>query len=224
MNTLADATVPEKILLAAFQLEEEGKSPFSAEDLIVASWKKFPKTLGLKGYAELYPDSNKVLSSIMGVKGLVRRRWLDKKGQKLYSLSREGAHIVRKLQQGDEAPDADAGSHLSRDHDKLLLSLLSAVAVRKYDDDRRNELTFGEACRFWGINENTHGELLDSRLTRFRTTMGEIDRQLAHGSKELSNGRSISDEDVDRLIEVHDYLEDRFSRHLNLLRTRSEKA
>ena len=59
MNTLADATVPEKILLAAFQLEEESKSPFSAEDLIVASWKRFPKTLGLKGYAELYPDSNK---------------------------------------------------------------------------------------------------------------------------------------------------------------------
>src|ERR1700682_1820790 len=53
MNTLADATVPEKILLAAFQLEEEGKSPFSAEDLIVSSWKKFPKTLGLKGYAEM---------------------------------------------------------------------------------------------------------------------------------------------------------------------------
>lgn len=224
MNTLADATVPEKILLAAFQLEEEGKSPFSAEDLIVASWKRFPKTLGLKGYAELYPDSNKVLSSIMGVKGLVRRQWLDKKGQKLYSLNREGAHIVRKLQQGDEAPDVDAGSRLSREHDKLLLHLLSAVVVRKYDDDRRNELTFGEACRFWGINENTHGELLDSRMTRFRTTLGEIDRQLAHGSKDLTNGRSISDEDLDRLIEVHDYLEDRFSRHLNLLRTRSEKA
>src|SRR5689334_2740371 len=31
VNTLADATMPEKILLAAFQLEEEGKSPFSAE-------------------------------------------------------------------------------------------------------------------------------------------------------------------------------------------------
>ncbi len=224
MNTLADATVPEKILLAAFQLEEEGKSPFSAEDLIVSSWKKFPKTLGLKGYAELYPDSNKVLSSVMGVKGLVRRHWLDKKGQKLYSLSREGAHIVRKLQQGDEAPEADSAARLSREQDKLLLHLLSAVAVRKYDDDRRNELTFGEACRFWSINENTHGEALDSRLQRFRSTLGEIDRQLALTGKELSNGRSISEEDLERLIEVHDYLEDRFSRHLNLLRTRSEKG
>ena len=224
MNTLADATVPEKILLAAFQLEEEGKSPFSAEDLIVTSWKRFPKTLGLKGYAELYPDSNKVLSSIMGVKGLVRRHWLDKKGQKLYSLSRDGSHIVRKLQQGDEAPAAESASRLSRDHDKLLLHLLSAAAVRKYDDDRRSELTFGEACRFWSINENTHGEALDSRMRRFRATLGEIDRVLASGGKELTNGRSISDEDLSRLIEVHDYLEDRFSRHLNLLRTRSEKV
>jgi len=222
VNTLADATVPEKILLAAFQLEEEGKSPFSAEDLIVASWKRFPKTLGLKGYAELYPDSNKVLSSIMGVKGLVRRRWLDKKGQKLYSLSRDGVHIVRKLQQGEEeSPAVEASPRLSRDQDKLLLHLLGAVAVRKYDDDRRNELTFGEACRFWGINENAHGEGLDSRLHRFRTTLAEIDRQLAGGNADLSNGRSISEEDVEHLTQVHDYLEERFARHLNLLRTRN---
>jgi hypothetical protein len=224
VNTLADATVPEKILLAAFQLEEEGKSPFSAEDLIVASWKRFPKTLGLKGYAELYPDSNKVLSSIMGVKGLVRRHWLDKKGQKLYSLSREGSHIVRKLQQGDESPAAEPSPRLSREHDKLLLHLLGAAVTRKYEDDRRNELTFGEACRFWGINENSHGESLDSRLHRFRTTLRELERQLAGGSADLSNGRSISENDVERLTEVHDYLEDRFARHLNLLRTRSERT
>src|SRR5439155_531059 len=68
-----DFTVPEKILLAADHLDKQGQSPFSAEALIVASWQKFPKTFGLKGYAELYPDSNKILSSIMGEKGLARR-------------------------------------------------------------------------------------------------------------------------------------------------------
>ena len=61
---IADCTVMEKILLAAHQLEQEGQSPFSAEALIVTSWQKFPKTFGLKGYADQYPDSNKVLSSI----------------------------------------------------------------------------------------------------------------------------------------------------------------
>ena len=90
VNTIAECTVPEKILLAAFQLEEAGQSPFSAETLIVAVWQKFPRTFGLKGYAEQYPDSNKVLASIMGEKGLARRGWLDKMGQKLYALTREG--------------------------------------------------------------------------------------------------------------------------------------
>ena len=99
---IADCTVPEKILLTAHQLEDEGQSPFSAEALIVASWQKFPKTFGLKGYTDQYPDSNKVLSSIMGEKGLARRGWLVKMGQKLYALTREGRQVVGKLQQGGE--------------------------------------------------------------------------------------------------------------------------
>ena len=50
VNTIAECTVPEKILLAAFQLEEAGQSPFSAEALIVSAWQKYPRTFGLKGY------------------------------------------------------------------------------------------------------------------------------------------------------------------------------
>src|SRR5207248_3215404 len=86
VNTVAECTVPEKILLAAFELEEQGQSPFSAESLVVAAWQKFPKTFGLKGYSDVYPDSNKVLASIMGVKGLAHRGWLVKMGQKLYAM------------------------------------------------------------------------------------------------------------------------------------------
>src|SRR5258708_33869193 len=97
-----ECTVPEKILLAANQLEADGQSPFSAEALIVVSWQKFPKTFGLKGYAELYPDSNKILTSIMGEKGLARRGWLVKMGQKLYALTRDGRQVVARLM-----PDAE---------------------------------------------------------------------------------------------------------------------
>src|SRR3954451_19662227 len=90
---LAEGTWPEKILLAASQLEEQGQTPFSAEALIVSAWQKYPKTFGLKGYEENYPDSNKVLSGIMGEKGLPRRGWMIKVGQKLYSLTRDGRQI-----------------------------------------------------------------------------------------------------------------------------------
>src|SRR5438093_10286865 len=124
VSTLADATVPEKILMAAFHLEEQGESPFSAEALIVTAWEKFPKTFGLKGYADQFPDSNKVLSSIMGEKGLARRGWLVKMGQKLYALTRDGRSIVRKvLQQDDEPAPPSTTIRLSRDHEKFLLAL-----------------------------------------------------------------------------------------------------
>ena len=79
---------------------KSGQSPFSAEALIVAAWQKYPQTFGLKGYAEQYPDSNKVLTSIMGEKGLARRGWLVKMGQKLYALTREGRQVVRRLLPG----------------------------------------------------------------------------------------------------------------------------
>src|SRR2546430_3221612 len=124
VNIVLDTALPEKILLAAFQLEEAGQSPFSAEALIVGSWQQYPQTFGLKGYAEQYPDSNKVLSSIMGEKGLAKRGWLIKMGQKLYSLSREGHQSVnRLLQRGDSpAPAASTSVKVGKDQEKFLLA------------------------------------------------------------------------------------------------------
>jgi hypothetical protein len=216
----------EKILLAAQQLEQEGQSPFSAEALIVASWQKFPRTFGLKGYAELYPDSNKVLSSIMGERGLAKRGWLVKMGQKLYALTREGRASAQRLLQGGEpvsAPAPAASSKISRDQEKFVLGLFSAVAVEKFDENRKHEITFADACRFWGISENLHGEALDTKMIRFQTQLEELTRLLHSGETELSNGRSISEEEVGHLGKVHEYLEEKFARHLSLLRSRSER-
>jgi hypothetical protein len=226
VNTVADRTVSEKILLAAHQLEEDGQSPFSAEALIVAAWQKFPRTFGLKGYADLYPDSNKVLSSIMGVKGLARRGWLTKMGQKLYSLTASGRQVIRRLAEG-EVPVAavkDEPRKLTRDQEKFLLGLFATSALEKFDEGRKGELTFADACRYWGITENTHGETLTSRLSRQRIQLADLERVLNRGDSELSNGRSVSAQDVSHLTDVHQYLEERFARHLNLLRNRPDRG
>src|SRR5262249_34172498 len=164
VNIVSECTVPEKILLAAYELEEQGQSPFSAEALIVASWQKFPRTFGLKGYADQYPDSNKVLTSIMGEKGLARRGWLAKMGQKLYTLTREGKQAVRRLLQGEETPPVERTTKLAREQEKFLLGLLANPAVEKFQQGLKLELTFADACRFWGISENLRGDALDSRL------------------------------------------------------------
>lgn len=223
MNVIADCTVPEKILLAAFQLEEQGHSPFSAEALVVAAWQKYPRTFGLKGYDEQYPDSNKVLASIMGEKGLTRRGWLVKMGQKLYSISHEGRRAVRRLLAGEEPPESaksDRPVKLSKEHDKLVQGLFVTSAYEKFRERRQQELTFADACRFWSITENLSGDVLDARLDHVRATLAEVERQVGLGSANLSDGHNITGEDIAQLCDIHSNLLQRFSRHLTLLRNR----
>lgn len=222
------ATIHEKILLAAFALEEAGQTPFSAEALIVNSWKKYPATFGLRDYADLYPDSNKVLVGLMGVRGLAGRGWLAKLGAKQYSLTREGRQTVRRLL-GTEAPLIErkpAGTiPLTRDQEKLLHGLLASTAWSKHLEDRKQELTFADACRYWGITENLSGSEVDKQLNAFRKALTELDRLLgSNGSAVLPGGRSVSGDEVGRLDKLHAYLEQRFGRHLGLLRNRAKSS
>lgn len=225
VNTIAECTVPEKILLAGFQLEEQGQSPFSAEALIVSAWQKYPRTFGLKGYDDQYPDSNKVLASIMGEKGLTRRGWLSKPGQKLYSLTHEGRRMVRRLLQGDDQPIAksDRPVKLSRDYDKLLQGLFETSAYEKVREGRLQELTFADACRFWSITENLSGDALDARLDHLRATLAEVERQVGLGSANLSDGHNITIDDIGQMCDIHNQLLQRFGRHLTLLRNRAPR-
>jgi hypothetical protein len=223
----AELTLPEKILLAAAALDEAGQAPFSAEALIVSAWQKYPRTFGLKGYADQYPDSNKVLSAIMGGKGLANRGWLSKVGQKMYELSREGRNLVKRLLAGEELPPPSASSgkvKLSVEQENLLHTLLGSSAVGHHREGRPNEATFADACRFWNINNGMNAKTLDERLEKVKGGLALIERNLGQGSTTLRDGRLITREDVDLLSEVQDYLEQKFSRHLTLLRNRSERG
>ncbi len=219
-----DFTVPEKILLSADLLEKNGSSPFTAEMLIVASWEKFPRTFGLKGFVEKYPDSNKILSSIMGEKGLARRGWLVKMGQKLYALTREGRQVIRRvtLQEGEEQTPSQV-QRVNRDHERFLTALFESSAYQKFEENRKAELTFADACRYWGITENMKGDVLDARLDVVGASLADLDRTFADADGELSSGRIVSAGDIRVLTNIHRFMEDRFERHLNLLRQRSAK-
>lgn len=212
--------------MAAFQLEESGQSPFSAEALIVSAWQKYPRTFGLKGYAEQYPDANKVLASIMGEKGLAKKGWLVKMGQKLYALTREGRQMVRRLRDEDGEEPAvapPAPITLGAEQDRLLQALYSSTAWQKFGDGRKADLSFADACRFWNITEHLPASSLDQRLQLLGKTLNEIEKKVGPGTLLLANGRSLQEQDLTHLTELHDYLEDRFERHLMLLRNRAER-
>lgn len=219
-----DFTVPEKILLAAENLEKQGHSPFTAEMLIVASWQRFQGTFGLKGFAEKYPDSNKILSSIMGEKGLARRGWLVKMGQKLYALTRDGRNVIRRMMdQEEEAAAAGTTHRMNRDHERFLKVLFDSSAVQKFEDNRKHELSFADACRFWSITENMKGEQLDEKLEEMNKLLAELDRILADADSETTSGRVVTAGDIRVMTNIHRYMQDRFDRHLGLLRSRTVK-
>jgi hypothetical protein len=221
---VSDCTLPEKILLAAAGLEEVGQTPFTAEALTVAAWQKYPRTFGLKGFEDKHPDSNKVLASIMGERGLARRGWLLKAGLKLYTLTREGRQVVRRLLHGEAAPQKSAGPiRLDPEHDKLLQGLLASTAFDKFREARQQELKFADACRFWGITENLTGDALDERLDQVEMALAESERQIGNGRAILATGQSISGDDTGALCDLHGYLRQRFAPHLNLLRKRAAR-
>jgi hypothetical protein len=145
-------------------------------------------------------------------------------GQKLYALTREGRQTVRRLLQDDDAPAReDRPIKLSRDHDKLLQGLFVTSAYEKFREDRQHEMTFADACRFWNITENLSGDALDGRLDHLRAALADIERQMGLGSATLSDGHCVTADDIGHLCDIHKQLQQRFSRHLALLRNRTAR-
>ncbi len=103
-------------------------------------------------------------------------------------------------------------------------ALFASTAVRKYQDGRKQELTFADACRFWSITENLAGPALDARLHGVRAALAEIERAGRQGRQadaRATAGHFTLRRRQPAVDDLHLYLEDRFSRHLTLLRNRA---
>jgi hypothetical protein len=226
VNPVPELTVSQKIILAAYHLEEQGNTPFSAEALIVASWRASPVTFGLKGFADQFPDANRVLACIMGERGLARRGWLVKVGQKLYSLSRQGKEEARRVQAGDDPlPKRRALAQIKvpKEQEAHLIALFNNLAVRRFKEGMKREITFKDACRFWNLTETAHGDAVDEALAKVPATLAAVEQLLIGETVELSNGMSASQEDLKTLAGVHKFLSEQFSRHLAQQRERTRR-
>jgi hypothetical protein len=228
VNVVAELTISQKIILAAHRLEELGQTPFTAEALTVACWKDSPRTFGLKGFVELYPDSNKILACLMGERGLARRGWVVKKGPKLYELSRQGRDEARRVQTGDDSPApkrrALARIQVPKDLERQLIDLFNTTAVRRYKDGMKREITFKDACKFWGLAESVQGEAVDQALNKVPDTLEKVEKLLIGETVELpSNGQSVTQANLKELAGVHRYLTETFSRHLSQQRERMRR-
>jgi len=220
--------ITEKLLLAAFDLEQRGHSPFSAEDLVVSAWQKFPDAFGLAGHRGddgqlCYPDSNRVFAEIMGSKPIRKRGLLRKVATKMYQLTEGGReHAGLLLRRTGESRVEKAG--LSREIEQQLKRLLCSKAVEKFRNRRLDDITFYDACAFWGISPRSSAIELEGRIANLKHAV-ESARNVAQEKMVTfeHGGHAYSSRELDTLLEVHENLLERFVEQIAVIQKRIDE-
>lgn len=216
-------SLDEEVLIAAADLEASGHCPFSAEALVVAAWNRFPDSFSLEGYPQ-YPDSNRVLTKIMGRKGLRGRGWLIKVGEKRYQLSEAGRFAAKTLvtHSGSEVPFRAV---LSRDQKRLIERLLFSRVVVKLKANDAESIGFHDACSFWDISPRSSASTLEARLQSVEALINAVENVVSkHGNLVLTRGGPpIGSEEAGIIRKAHQILLDRFDTDLKFIRRRADE-
>jgi len=214
----------EKLLLVAKSLDDKRGGSFSAEDLVVEAWKRFPDTFGLRGHLNergnpLYPDSNRVFAEVMGSKPLRRRGWLAKSGNKLYRLTETGRQYAARLSEGESAQRTS----FSRETVVALQRLLDSRAAAKYGT-ASDSISFHDASAFWGINARSNSKELAGRLAETETILDMAQVRVNAPQFTLSGrGTHYTPEDLNRLRHLHRFLQKKFANELSVIAGRRDE-
>ena len=223
--------ITDKLLISAHELESGGKAPFSAEDLVVAAWKRYPYDFGLSGYLDergrpSYPNSNRVYAEIMGSKPLRKQGLLRKVGTKMYRLTEAGR--ARAAAAAAANSSTDSGPQrlvIPREQTEFIRRLFESRAATKARSEKLDDVSFFEACGFWGISPQSGAKELSSRfahleavITAARTALG--DRSVAR----MGQGAVLySIDDLKALLSVHEALQAQFSSEIEMILQRTDE-
>jgi hypothetical protein len=222
-------TVHEKLLLAAQDLEDGGRSQFSAEDLVVAAWRAYPDTFGLAGYPDdkgqpAYPNSNRVFVEIMGSHPIRKQGLIVKTGTKTFKLTESGRQRARALKGRAASANGSAKATFSRDAVQELRKILASRAVEKHRGGRDADVTFHDASSLWGISARSTAMEFQGRLGQVEGVLREAEQATAKGPIELEHGGpTYSRKDVQDLVALHKSLLERFADEIAVIRRRTDE-
>lgn len=219
----------EKLLIAAYQLDGGRDCQFTAEELVVAAWRLFPRTFGLRGVNDedgnpVFPDSNRVFAEVMGSKPIRRHGFLVKNGQKTYGLTASGRSAAERLRGTLSGDSGDGKATISRSTRSRLEQLLNSRAVRRAQDNEIERITFHDACSFWGITPRSKAIELEGALADVDSVISDADNAIGLGATELrTGGGDLSEGTTSLLLRVHRHLQERFGAELETIRMRKDQ-
>lgn len=225
-------TVPEKLLLGALKAREISPT-FSAELLVVQAWRLFPDTFGLAGFSQQYPDSNRVLTNIMGTKGMRGKGWLRKVGEKQYRLSSSGLSEATRLLEREatdsassERPHQALRAELDRQVTQSLERILNTPAAQRALNGEDGLITFHDACGFWDITVRSNANTLLARLrdqeTLLKTALQAVNSPDGEHSLKL-RFQDVTGEEIAELLSLHHRLQESFRTELDIIRKRTDE-
>jgi hypothetical protein len=220
-------TVPERILVAALALEDAGKTPFTAEDLVVSAWSLYRDTFGLQGYSAQHPDSNRVLTNIMGTKGLRGKGWIIKVGEKKYRLTEAGRRAAKDLSEHATLCAEERAGELSREAIAVLERMALSPPARKLSSGEPVEsMTFSDASAFWGISARSSANALRAQFREIEEVLDAAEVVARRGDRVLPTGRRpirLTKELVQSLRSLYHSMRQRFARELELIEKRRDE-
>lgn len=220
-------SVPERILVAALKLETAGTTPFTAEDLVVGAWQLYKDTFGLQGYADEFPDSNRVLTNIMGTKGLRGKGWIVKVGEKRYRLTEAGRRAAADLSRDEGADAEERAGVLSREAIAVLERMaLSPPAKKAASGQTVESVTFSEASVFWGISARSSANTLRAQLRETEEVLTAAEAAVRVGDRILATERvpvRLTSDLVRQLRTLDNEMRLRFDRELQLIARRTDE-
>lgn len=213
----AKLTANQRLLLAAADLERQGRIPFGANDLVMVAWKSCPVLFGLVGYDA--PDSNRVLCGLMGDKGIVRHGYLDRVGPKLYRLTSQGRAEADRLTRGERNGEATRRVlkrvKVSKAVAVELARLTGTTAYRRWVQGLCRQIGFADALAFLrGSSEDAIGTV--------SLTIMDATKYLNGEGLALFDGRILREKELESLWSCCSYLVKTFARELE--RHRSGRA
>jgi hypothetical protein len=211
----------QQVLLAALECSGgDLQKAFTAEDLLLAAWKRDPMAWGLQGHETRHPDSERIYvtldrASVRG--GLVGLGLFEKVRQRTYRLTPSGLAAASEVAGADPSARGKADRALA----DAVAAILSHPVFQEWMKDSAMPKHFRDAGHFWGVAPGTPPSVIRARIGEVDKTL-EVARSLldAKGVDEVvaRHGKALFDRiDIGRAEEFQATLKQRFAKDLSTL-------